>query len=163
MVKRGLVGCQDMPQRRLEEWSIIDEEGRYLAPWHAAYGSVLATLQVPSRPPPHTTTQVQVERHASLSPLKIRLRAPDEWHAQCLDATGCHLPRYWLRGAAPAFAAVGPRGGGDKVWYLLGEPQDRYAIFLRTESSWLMSAYRIASFLSFSPKSTFSEVSRTPL
>jgi len=148
----------EMPQRHVEDWAILDEEGRYLAPWHATYGTLLASLAVPPRPPVGDEDEEEEERYRRLTPLRVRVSSPDEWHAQCMDLTGSALPRYWLRGAAAPSGADGPRGGTGKVWYLLGMPQARYARFLHTESSWLLGAYRIAAFLSFSPKSTFNEV-----
>jgi hypothetical protein len=102
------------------------------------------------------------EKHAA--PLKVRLNAPDEWQAQCLDPTGCALPQYWLRGGASTGSGskLGPRGGPGKVWYQLGTPAEGYQEFLRSESCWLMGSWRIAHFLHAAPKSTFNEVVHAP-
>ncbi len=171
----------EMPQRLLQAWCIVDKKGRYLAPWHASHavspGGVFGTLQ-PAPPLPgrlkrteHEArdgqdAQEDADAQGHAAPLRVRLNAPDEWQAQCLDATGCALPRYWLRGAASTGTAskLGPRGGPGKVWYQLGSPAEGYVEFLRSESWWLMGAYRIAHFLHAAPKSTFNEVApRLPL
>ena len=171
----------EMPQRLLQEWCILDNKGLYLAPWHASHalspGGVFGTL-VPAPPPPGRLKRTEQEAgdaqdadedadaQGHAAPLKVRLNAPDEWQAQCLDGTGCALPQYWLRGAASTGAAskLGPRGGPGKVWYQLGCPAQAYVEFLRSESWWLMGSYRIAHFLHAAPKSTFNEVvPRLPL
>jgi hypothetical protein len=173
----------EMPQRRLQGWCIMDNKGQYLAPWHASHasspGGVFGTL-VPAPPAPgrlkstdqgaqdkqdgqgEEDARSDAESHATR--LKVRLNAPDEWQAQCLDPTGCALPQYWLRGCASmgAGSKLGPRGGPGKVWYQLATPAEGYQEFLRRESWWLMGSWRIAHFLHAAPKSTFNEVAHAP-
>ena len=168
-----------MPQRLLETWSIIDKKGAFLPPWHGndalAPGGVFGILTVPPRPPfagnkrdncasgegesdQNHSNEVE-QAWSDLVPMQVRLNAPDEWQAQCLDPFGCALPQYWIRGSAcKRGVGKGPRSGDGRVWYRLGEPAAGYAAFLRRESSWLMAAYRIAHFLNAWPKSTFNEV-----
>ena len=123
-----------VPQRHLDEWVVFDENGNFIPPWYGSDarfpGGVCGTLIVP-------------EGCYDVVPLQIRLEAPAEWHARCIDSLGCQLPEYWVK--------------TENAWYMLGKPFEPYQKFLMEESSWLMATYRITSFLNQCPKATFEE------
>jgi len=136
---------KDVPQRFLDCWFIMDSNGEFLAPWHAGDasqpGGVFGLLLAAG---PGKGEGGEGDSDS----LEIRLEAPDEWHVQCLDMTGCKLPQFWIRGDSHA----GP------VWYQLGSPLEMYRPFLRRECTWLMASYRICSFLQSCPKASYEEV-----
>eukprot|EP00960_Hanusia_phi_P031023 749019-Hanusia_phi.AAC.5 len=78
----------------------MDSNGEFLAPWHGGdashpggvFGLVLAAVAVKG----------EEGGGNDADSLEVRLEAPDEWHVQCLDPTGCKLPQFWIRGDSSA-------------------------------------------------------------